>query len=107
MRGAFTPPVHLSGHDLAICEVIDMKLGTKFLQIKLLHYSNPSKVYHRDLASVQIDLVAAYTDSGKLSRKCEYPPDKARCIIQIQARFTKVSLDKAQTAHSLQRRGVS
>ena len=29
---------------------------------------------HRDLAPVQIDLAAACTDSGKLSRKCEYPP---------------------------------
>ena len=28
---------------------------------------------HRDLAPVQIDLAAACTDSGKLSRKCEYP----------------------------------
>ena len=30
--------------------------------------------YHRDLTPVQIDLAAACTDSGKLSRKCEYPP---------------------------------
>ena len=29
---------------------------------------------HRDLSLVQIDLVAACTDSGKLSWKCEYPP---------------------------------
>ena len=29
---------------------------------------------HRDLAPVQIDLAAACTDSGKLSRKCKYPP---------------------------------
>ena len=29
---------------------------------------------HRDLAPVQNDLAAACTDSGKLSRKCEYPP---------------------------------
>ena len=29
---------------------------------------------HRNLAPVQIDLAAACTDSGKLSRKCEYPP---------------------------------
>ena len=29
---------------------------------------------HRDLAPVQIDLAAACTGSGKLSRKCEYPP---------------------------------
>ena len=33
---------------------------------------------HRDLAPVQIDLAAACTDSGKLSRKCEYPPQKRR-----------------------------
>ena len=32
------------------------------------------KIHHRDLAPVQIDLAAACTDSGKLSRKCEYPP---------------------------------
>ena len=30
--------------------------------------------FHRDLAPVQIDLAVACTDSGKLSRKCEYPP---------------------------------
>ena len=29
---------------------------------------------HRDLAPVQIDLAAACMGSGKLSRKCEYPP---------------------------------
>ena len=29
---------------------------------------------HRDLAPVQIDLANACMDSGKLSRKCEYPP---------------------------------
>ena len=29
---------------------------------------------HRDLSPVQIDLAVACTDSGKLSRKCEYPP---------------------------------
>ena len=28
---------------------------------------------HRDLAPVQIDLAAECTDSGRLSRKCEYP----------------------------------
>ena len=31
-------------------------------------------ITHRDLAPIQIDLAAACTDSGKLSRKCEYPP---------------------------------
>ena len=33
---------------------------------------------HRNLAPVQIDLAAACADSGKLSRKCEYPPQKRR-----------------------------
>ena len=30
--------------------------------------------FHRALALVQIDLAAACTDSGKMGRKCEYPP---------------------------------
>ena len=33
-----------------------------------------TRAAHRDLAPVQIDLAAACTDSGKLSRKFEYPP---------------------------------
>ena len=42
--------------------------------IYLLKEWMTDKGIHRDLAPVQIDLAAACTDSGKLSRKCEYPP---------------------------------
>ena len=40
--------------------------------------SSMSKLSHRDLALVWIDLATSYTDSGKLSSKCEYPPQKWR-----------------------------
>ena len=51
-----------ASHDVSACKVIDLRTMDSLC------------VRHRDLAPVQIDLAAACTDSGKLSRKCEYPP---------------------------------
>ena len=73
----------------ASSRTISFSISNSFWYYPLLNRTDRKQ--HRDLAPVQIDLAAACTDSGKLSRKCEYPLKNGAVVRSLGDTETKMA----------------